>query len=112
YDLLYRAQVCSPAQTGVLFAEHLCLVRLAENCYVCPQCRRLHLHRAGGLCIECLEPFRDVDRFPMSKMPVPDDYYRFLASRSRFAADAAMTTSIFRTLIVLLPNCRPRRTLT
>ena len=56
YDLLHRAQVCNPAQTGVLFARHLCLVRPGENFYACPQCRRLHLHRAGGLCIECLEP--------------------------------------------------------
>ena len=82
-DLLYRAEVCRPADTGVLFAANLCLVRPAENCYACPQCRRLHLHRAGGLCIECLVPFRDEDIFPVANMPVADDYYRFLALHSQ-----------------------------
>ena len=82
YDLLYRAQICSPADVGVLFAGHLCLIRPAENCYACPQCRRLHLHRAGGLCIECLVPFRDEDIFTSANMPVADDYYRFLALHS------------------------------
>ncbi len=81
YDLLHRAQVCSPAQTGVLFAEHLCLVRPGDSYYACPQCRRLHLHPAGGLCIECLVPLDPAQ--PVANMPVADDYYRFLALHSR-----------------------------
>lgn len=80
YDLLHRAQVCNPAQTGVLFARHLCLVRPGEHFHACPQCRRLHLHPAGGLCIECLEPLEPAR--PTAEMPVEDDYYRFLALHS------------------------------
>ena len=81
YDYLHHAQVCNPAQIGVLFAEHLCIVRPGDNYHACPQCRRLHLHRAGGLCIECLVPFQAAR--PIAEMPVADDYYRFLALHSR-----------------------------
>jgi DEAD/DEAH box helicase domain-containing protein len=81
YDLLYASQVCNPAQIGVLFAEHLCLVRPGDSYHTCPQCRRLHLHRAGGLCIECLVPLEAAR--PIADMPVADDYYRFLALHSR-----------------------------
>jgi len=70
YDLLHRTQVCNPAQTGVLFAGQLCLVRPSESFYACPQCRRLHLHRSGGLCIECLEPLNPPQ--PFSEMPFED----------------------------------------
>ena len=80
YDLLHRAQVCNPAQTGVVFAGHLCLVRPGATFHVCPQCRRLHLHGAGGLCIECLEPLEPAQ--PIADMPIEDDYYRFLALHS------------------------------
>jgi DEAD/DEAH box helicase domain-containing protein len=80
YDLLHRAEVCNPAQTGVLFTRHLCLIRPGENFHACPQCRRLHLHRAGGLCIECLEPLEPAR--PIVEMPIEDDYYRFLALHS------------------------------
>jgi DEAD/DEAH box helicase domain-containing protein len=80
YDLLYRAQVCSPAQSGVLFAEHLCLVRPGDSYFACPQCRRLHLHPAGGVCIECLVELQPAR--PIASMPVTDDYYRYLARHS------------------------------
>ncbi|MGD0905043.1 MAG: DEAD/DEAH box helicase, partial [Terracidiphilus sp.] len=80
YDLLHRSQVCNPAQTGVLFSRHLCLVRPSEEFHACPQCRRLHLHGAGGLCIECLEPLDGPQ--PISDMPIEDDYYRYLALHS------------------------------
>ncbi len=80
-DLLYRAQVCQAANTGVLYAEYLFLVRPGTNFYTCPQCRRLHLHRAGGLCIECLVELEP--SAPGTAIPVADDYYRFLALHSR-----------------------------
>jgi hypothetical protein len=51
YDLLHRAQVCDPAQTGVLFARHLCLVRPGENFHACPQWRTLHrMSRTARTC--------------------------------------------------------------
>ncbi len=81
YDLLHHTQVCNPAQIGVLFAEHLCLVRPGDIYHACPQCRRLHLHPSGGLCIECLVPLEAAR--PITDMPIIDDYYRFLALHSR-----------------------------
>ncbi|MFH1719877.1 MAG: DEAD/DEAH box helicase [Planctomycetota bacterium] len=81
FDLLHHTRVCNPVQTGVLFAEHLCLVRPGDSYYACPQCRRLHLHPSGGLCIECLVPLESAR--PIADMPVADDYYRFLALHSR-----------------------------
>jgi ATP-dependent helicase YprA (DUF1998 family) len=80
FALLYSAQVCSAGQVGVLFAEHLCLIRSGDDYYSCPQCRRLHLHRAGGLCIECLVPL-DGPR-PIANAPIEDDYYRYLSLHS------------------------------
>src|SRR5262249_5912123 len=41
FQLLHRTQVCSPLQIGVLFVEHLCLIRPGTTFYACPQCRRL-----------------------------------------------------------------------
>lgn len=81
FDLLNRCRVCRPAQTGVLFAEHLCLVHPSDSYYACPQCRRLHLHPSGGLCIECLVPLAPAQ--PIVNMPIADDYYRYLAVHSR-----------------------------
>jgi Lhr-like helicase len=80
YALLYQARVCDPAQTGVLNADHLCLVRPSDTYYSCPQCRRLHLHRSGGICIECLVPLSAP--LPIAEMPVVNDYYRILALQS------------------------------
>ena len=49
-----RCGVLSPTQIGVLFAGRLCLVRPEEQFFACPQCRRVHLHHSGGICIDCL----------------------------------------------------------
>ena len=38
------------------FRRALCLIRPGEEFFACPQCRRIHLHRAGGVCIDCLVP--------------------------------------------------------
>ncbi len=77
YRLLYDSQVCDAAQIGVLAVEHLCLARPVDSYFLCPQCRRIHLHRAGGICIECLVPLGEEQS--IATMPVLDDYYRFLA---------------------------------
>lgn len=77
---LEQCSVLSPAQTGVLFAEQLCLMRPGEQFYACPQCRRVHLHRAGGFCIECRVPLAAPQ--PLSAVPVDADYYNFLATQA------------------------------
>ena len=79
-DYLDGCGVLSPSQLGVLFAERTCLVRPGELCFACPQCRRLHLHRAGGVCIDCLVPL-DPPR-PVATAASTNDYYNFLATQA------------------------------
>lgn len=77
---LEQCGVLSPAQIGVLFAEQLCLMRPEEGFYACPQCRRVHLHPAGGFCIECRVPL-DAPQ-PLNTAPEEADYYKFLATQA------------------------------
>jgi hypothetical protein len=79
-DHLERCGVLSPAQIAVLFAERLCLVRPEEHFFACPQCRRVHLHHSGGICIDCLEPLDPPQ--PLNAAPIDADYYNFLATRA------------------------------
>ncbi len=79
-DYLERCGVLSPAQIGVLFAERLCLLRPREQFYACPQCRRVYLHRAGGVCIDCLVPLGLPQA--LNAAPGDADYYSFLATQA------------------------------
>ena len=79
-DYLEQCAVLSPAQLGVLFAERLCLMRPGEEFFACPQCRRVHLHGAGGVCLECLVPL-DPAR-PVASALGENDYYNFLATQA------------------------------
>lgn len=63
---------------NVLRVPGLCLMRAGQTYYECPQCRRIHLHAAGGVCTECQD---------LLGVPVPivqggaiADYYSYLAS--------------------------------
>jgi DEAD/DEAH box helicase domain-containing protein len=78
-EYLEQSEVLSRTQIGILFADKVCLLPAGGQFQVCPQCRRLHLHRAGGVCIECLVPlvapqFGDAD--------ADADYYNFLATQA------------------------------
>jgi DEAD/DEAH box helicase domain-containing protein len=77
-DHLERCGVLSPTQIGILFAERLCLVRPEEQFFACPQCRRVHLHPSGGICIDCLVPLNPP--LPFNAAPIDTDYYNFLAT--------------------------------
>lgn len=79
-DHLERAGILLPAQVGILFAERLCLIRPGADSFACPQCRRVHLHRAGGICIDCLVPLDGP--LPMANAPNIDDYYFYLSTRA------------------------------
>ena len=87
-DYLARCGALSPAQPGVLFADALCFVRPGEQFFACPQCRRVHLHRAGGVCVECLEdlaapqPLATTERQPPAAAERTNDYYNFLATQA------------------------------
>jgi DEAD/DEAH box helicase domain-containing protein len=79
-EYLARCGVLSPAQPGVLSADGLCLLRPGDHFFACSQCRRVHLHRAGNTCIECL-----VDLDPPQELASAigtRDYYNFLATQA------------------------------
>ncbi len=64
----------------VLQDRALCLQPPGDVFFECRQCRRLHLHRAGGICTECLEPLGAP--LMMAARPLGDDYYAYLATRA------------------------------
>lgn len=62
----------------VLDDRTLCLQPPAEDFYQCQQCRRVHLHPAGGFCTDCLTPL-PAPR-PLAANPPDLDYYGYLAT--------------------------------
>jgi DEAD/DEAH box helicase domain-containing protein len=58
----------------------LCLQQPENDFWECPQCRRVHLHPAGGICTECCSAL-NAPR-PLADNPPDDDYYGFLAVRA------------------------------
>src|SRR2546422_558957 len=58
----------------------LCLQQPENDFWECPQCRRIHLHAAGGICTECSSVL-NAPR-PLADNPPDDDYYGFLAVRA------------------------------
>ncbi|HUB33404.1 MAG TPA: DEAD/DEAH box helicase [Bryobacteraceae bacterium] len=58
----------------------LCLQQPENDFWQCPQCRRIHLHAAGGICTECLSVLNPPQ--PLAENPPDDDYYGFLAVRA------------------------------
>jgi DEAD/DEAH box helicase domain-containing protein len=64
----------------VLQDRALCLQQPGDEFYECPQCRRIHLHAAGGICTECLSVLNAPQ--PLADKPPDDDYYGYLAVRA------------------------------
>ena len=62
-------------RVGALF-----LMRPSELCYICPTCRRIHLHAAGGVCTECLAGLGG--GVPVGNMVADSDYYAYLATEA------------------------------
>jgi len=49
-----------------------------NQAWVCPKCRRQHLHSSGGICTYCFEALGS----PQPTLQDPDNYYAYLALRS------------------------------
>ena len=64
----------------VLQAPALCLVRAGTQFYECPQCRRVHLHPAGGVCTDCLTVLNQPQ--PLTTAQLQSDYYSYLATQT------------------------------
>ena len=60
----------------VLQPNALCLQRADESFYECTQCRRIHLHPAGGVCTDCQAPLGPAQAIVRHAAV---DYYSYLA---------------------------------
>lgn len=65
---------------SVIRLRGLCLMDQGEDFFECPDCRRIHMHRSGGVCTECLAHLGAPT--PMTEGLVGADYYSYLATRA------------------------------
>jgi hypothetical protein len=65
---------------SVLQSQALCLQRAGIHFYECAQCRRVHLHAAGGICTECFTPLGNPQ--VLTPIQLSLDYYSYLATHS------------------------------
>jgi Lhr-like helicase len=64
----------------VLVAQNLCLARPGAVYFECGQCRRVHLHAAGGVCTDCHIAFGPAQ--PLAGAQIAADYYGYLATQA------------------------------
>lgn len=76
-DVISYLSTAGVLAQNVLTAQNLCLARPGANYYECPQCRRIHLHAAGGICTDCQSVLGAGQAVAAGH--VADDYYRYLA---------------------------------
>ena len=79
-DVLNHLKVAGVLDQHVLVPEHLCLECPGADYYECTQCRRIHLHAAGGICTDCHIPL-GAPR-PLLAAQVAPDYYSYLATQA------------------------------
>jgi hypothetical protein len=77
FDYLARANC---VLSSVIRMQGLCLMAPGEDFYQCPDCRRLHLHGAGGICTECLAELGSP--LAIGLRHASPDYYTFLATHA------------------------------
>jgi ATP-dependent helicase YprA (DUF1998 family) len=73
---LINARCLNPLQQ-ILDVQALCLMRGATHSFECPRCRRIHLHRSGGVCTDCQTVLAAPT--PIVTNQSTADYYSFLA---------------------------------
>jgi Lhr-like helicase len=77
-DVLTYLTSAGVLSQNVLVVQNLCLSRPGPLYFECTQCRRIHLHAAGGVCTDC-----GVRLGPGQPIPAPQaasDYYGYLAT--------------------------------
>ncbi len=72
------------AQSGavvdsVIRVQRLCVLPPQQSYYECPDCRRIHLHEAGGVCTECMSHLGAAQ--PLGNLG-DHDYYTYLATEA------------------------------
>lgn len=79
-DVIAHLQRTGCLNQFVIQDRALHLQAAADNFYECGQCRRIHLHFAGGICTDCLAPLGEA--IPMAERPLDNDYYAYLANQA------------------------------
>lgn len=64
----------------IVNVPNVCLMRPGTNFHECPQCRRVHLHAAGGVCTDCQTPLLAAQ--PIAAGAALADYYAYLATHA------------------------------
>ena len=77
-DVLNYLNATGCLNQHVLQVQALCLTRDSDTFRGCPQCRMVHLHPAGGVCVDCQSPLDPPQQ--LTSAVVASDYYSFLAS--------------------------------
>lgn len=77
-DVLSYLNSANVLAQHVLVAHNLCLARSGAAYYECGQCRRIHLHAAGGVCTDCHIPLGPPQ--PLATAQAAQDYYGYLAT--------------------------------
>lgn len=65
---------------NVLNPQNLCLAQAGDSYWECDQCRRIHLHEAGGVCTDCYSTL-GIPR-SLGQTPLSADYYSYLATEA------------------------------
>lgn len=63
-----------------LKVQQLCVMRPSNTYFECPKCRRIHLHRSGSVCTDCLSILNLPS--PISAIHQEPDYYAYLATQA------------------------------
>jgi len=66
--------------SSVIRIRGLCLSARHSDYYECPDCRRIHLYPAGGVCTECLASLSPP--MPIARAQASPDYYTYLATQA------------------------------
>ncbi len=79
-DVLNYLNSASVLTQHVLIAQNLCLARPGTVYFECGQCRRVHLHAAGGVCTDCHIPLGPPQLLAAAQ--ATRDYYSYLATQA------------------------------
>lgn len=79
-DVLAHLSSAGAVTQNVLNVQNLCLMKAGNSYYECPQCRRIHLHPAGGVCTDCRTILGRA--LPIANAQANTDYYGYLATQA------------------------------
>ncbi len=79
-DVIGYLQHTGAMNQNVIAVRGLCLMRAGATFIECGQCRRIHLHEAGGICTDCRSSLGVPQ--PVANAQIDPDYYGYLAAHA------------------------------